>query len=194
MRAIEKLITEFDEDRKYHKSIWHQIYLSDWFDPIYKLSRIPGKIKLYIEKFFYYGKIGASQCYDFDAGSIDTLIHAHMVRVQKFMHSDSTHLMWNSDKNYGSLMKKLDEFVELSRRASNNELDSIYNFSKVSDEVRKIYGDKNLLLTREEYYKGDYDYWSKKKRLAIKKDQKVTKAQKERYYYMLQHYVPRFWD
>lgn len=139
---------------------------------------------LFIKRFCYYGYIGASKTYDFDAAGIHTLIHAHMVRVKKFMNSDDTHLMWN-DKPDTKGMKRLTEFTELSRIVA---YDSHVgpNFNKVCDDYRR---DGECFLDRL----NDEDY-KKDSRIAIKKDQLIYNHQQKRYYYMLEKYVPGFWD
>lgn len=192
MRALQKALDEFNEERKYHKSIWRMIYLSDWFDPIYKLIRLPSKIIHYIEKFFYYGKIGADSCWDFESHAIHNLVYAHMKRVKKFMHSDQTHLMWNSDPKNG-LMRKLDEFTELARRMSHNEMDDHYHFSKAREEVRTLYGEKDFFNIN---YPNDKIRKKCEKRISIamKKDDMIKKERIDRYYYLMQHVAPGFWD
>ncbi len=192
MRLLEKALEEFNQERKHHKSIWRMIYLSDWFDPIYKLTRIPGRVIHYIEKFIYYGKVGANNCWDFESHSIHTLTYYHMKRVQKFMHSDKTHLMWNSHSKTG-LMKKLDEFVELSRRMDKNEMDDHYFFSKTREEAENKFGTRGLFNIQ---YPDDKTkiYWEKKISRAMKKDDMIKKQRLDRYYYLLQHTVPGFWD
>jgi len=136
---------------------------------------------LRIIKFFYYGYYGAKYCVDYDAMSIHSLIYFHMKRVQKFMKSDKTHLVWNYDDN-SKLMRKLDEFVELSKRMHKNELECYYNFGLINLPFDSIIDARNNAG------------YMKKFKIALKKDNMVSKVQKERYYKMLKHYVPMFWD
>ena len=192
MRALKKALKEFNSERKHYKSIWEMIYLSDWFDPIYKLTRIPFKLINYCEKFYYYGKIGASNCYDFESHGIYDLIYAHMKRVKKHMHSDKTHLVWNSNSKNG-LMRKLDEFTELSKRMSYNEMDDHYNFTKTREEAENAYGMKNFFNINYPNEKTK-DKWDKKIRIVMKKDDMIKKERINRYYYLMKNVVPRFWD
>ena len=90
------------------------MYYSDVFSPIYNLIKLPKRIYNYVDKFIYYGKAGA-KTYDFDANSLEHLIYAHIKRVRKFMDSDNTHLVWNSERKKG-LIRKLYELEELCKR------------------------------------------------------------------------------
>ena len=142
---------------------------------------------LFIKRFCYYGYIGASKTYDFEAHGIHTLIHAHMVRVKRFMNSDKTHLLWN-DKPDNKGMKKLAEFTELSKQMAEDEMRPNYYWLQ-------IYNEQNA---------NGLDYFDRinesteadKKRcgLAFKKDNMISKQRLERYYYMLEKYTPGFWD
>lgn len=147
---------------------------------------------LFVKRFIYYGYIGASKTYDFDASGIHNLIHAHMVRVKAFMDSDKTHLVWNDSPDTG-LMKKLAEFTELSRRMADNDLEDLYHFSKVLAEERKLFDRKGVFTVNypsEQVRRA----WKTKRRVALKKDEMIWKQRKARYYYMLEKYVPGFWD
>ena len=171
------------------KGIWH----SDLFDPFYRLYKLPNKLYTYITRFYYYGKVGASNTYDYDANSIDELIYAHIKRVRKFMDSDKTHLVWNSKRS--GLMKKLYEFEELcKRKCENDDLNDRYYFSKVLKKHgigTKVTIDRN----GQTYYTYEQTEDVKKlKRNARKKDKKIAKQRLERYYELLRKYSPQFWD
>ncbi len=136
-------------------------------------------------KFFYYGYHG-SKCYDFDAGCIHTMIYAHMKRVNKFMHSDNTHLMWNSDPDTKG-MKRLREFTALSKSMSENELHNYYFYGKFkekypSSDIFDMIGEERDTRKRRAMS------------LAFKKDRMVEAGKRERYWYMLGKYVEGFWD
>lgn len=142
------------------------------------------RLYLFITKFFYYGYAG-TKCVDYDASCIHTLIYAHMKRVKKFMYSDKTHLMWNNNVNNKD-MRRLAEFVELSRRMSEHEMQAYYNMSKVREafpkfDITELFEDK------------DTDY-KKAVRSALKKDRINVAQLKKRYYTLLEERVPRFWD
>ena len=142
------------------------------------------RLILKIQKFFYYGRAGM-KCYDFDAGSISTLMLAHIKRVRKFMDSDNTHLRWNSDRQGKGLMRKLYEFEEICTRIeSRGGFNNYYYFS----EVRKRYPNIGL------FSNNSTPEYRKECRVAMKKDNAVAKQLEERYVYMIKHYVPMFWD
>jgi len=180
MRLISKLFKS-DED-----SIFQKIYLSDWFDPIYRLYRKPFNMYHYIEKFIYYGRVGASQCHDFEAGGVHSLIYAHMKRVHKYMNSNNTHLVWN-DKPDTKPMRKLAEFLELSKRMSENEMSSYVNY----DKVKAKYPEKGCMSIFEN--RGNTPY-RQEIRAAFKKDKKVVDARLKRYYDLFEKELPGFWD
>lgn len=170
------------------------IYMSDIFDPIYRLINLPKRLYRYIIKFYYYGKVGASKTYDFDATGVDHLIYAHIKRVRKFMDSDQTHLVWNSGRSNG-LIKKLYELEELcSRKCQNDDFNDSYYFSK---EYKK-YGsgvERKIEKGSSVYFTYDQTEEAKKaKRLAIKKDRKIAEQRRKRYYELLEKYLPQFWD
>ena len=170
--------------RKIVKKLVNKIYLADWFDPIYKLIRIPFRIYRNIDKFIYYGYNG-TKCVDFDASSIHTLIYVHMKRVKKFMNSSNTHLMWSDDPNTKD-MRKLAEFTELSRRMSEYELENHYFLGKV---LRKYDAHGKSFFDRI----NDPEY-KKEAKIAIKKDRMKNEQLTRRYYYLLEQKVPGFWD
>ena len=147
-----------------------------------------------IKKFIYYGRVGM-KCYDFEMGSIYTLIYAHSKRVKKFMHSDKPYTVWSS-KDKG-LRRKLDEFTELCKRMDeHDDMNDNYYFGL---EIEKSGG----LFDRLEPIP-DRPGFSRLKPLpadvkarrwkAIKKDEAIARQRLERFHYMLEHYVPRFWD
>ena len=177
------------EDHGIIKGIWY----SDMFNPLYRLFRLPIKICTYICRFYYYGKVGASSTYDFDACGIDNLIYSHIKRVRKFMDSDNTTLVWNSKRS--GLMKKLYEFEELcKRKCKNDNFNDNYYFSKALDKYGRGFK-KELEMRGDLYYTYEQtDEAKKEKRKARKKDEKIAKQRQERYYELLRKYVPRFWD
>lgn len=139
-----------------------------------------------IEKFCYYGMAGI-KCEDYDANSVDTLIYAHMKRVQKFMKGPNTHLIWNSKENHNKgLMRKLDEFVELCKRRERNGLRQFDNYSKFMKE--NFPEEKGLLLDIKD------EKLKRKLRIALKKDRAIEKSWHKRYYKMYEKYLPGFWD
>jgi len=166
------------------KKILNEIYLSDWFDPIYRVTKSPYRIYLYITKFFYYGRIGAN-CVDYDANCIHDLIYAHMKRVNNFMNSGDTHLVWNNNPNTKG-MRLLAEFTELSKRMSENELRSYAFYGKVKEKYPEEAKDFMFLTKNKELKKA--------MRVAFKKDRQVCEQLTERYYYLLKKEVPGFWD
>jgi len=177
------------EDHGIIKGIWY----SDMFNPLYRLFRLPIKICTYICRFYYYGKVGASSTYDFDACGIDNLIYSHIKRVRKFMDSDNTTLVWNSKRS--GLMKKLYEFEELcKRKCKNDNFNDNYYFSKALDKYGRGFK-KELEMRGDLYYTYEQtDEAKKEKRKARKKDEKIAKQRQERYYELLRKYVPQFWD
>lgn len=188
---MRQLLKALKKEREYYDSYWEMIYLSDWFDPIYRLSRLPSRIYHTIEKFIYYGKVGTS-CHDFDANSIHTLINAHIKRVERFMKSDNTTLVWNSDENTRQ-MKLLREFSELcTRMCDSMDMQDDYFFGKVleSHERPKLVQTENSKFYRRE----TTEAYRKASKIAIKKDDMRAKHLLDRYYYLLQHKVPGFWD
>lgn len=166
------------------KKILNEIYLSEWFDPIYRLTKIPHRIYHKIEKFIYYGYYG-SMCWDFDANCINTLIYAHMKRVNKFMNSNKTHLLWNNRIDTKG-MRLLAEFTELSKRMSENELRSYTFYGKVREKFPEE--TKTLLFNSEN------KEFKRLMRIAFKKDRAICEQLTERYYYLLKKEVPGFWD
>lgn len=169
------------------------LYYSDMFDWFYKLTQIPYRIYNYISRFYYYGKVGASETYDFDAAGIDNLIYAHIKRVRKFMDSDKTHLVWNSDqKRNKGLIRKLYEFEELCRRkCEHDDFNDHYYFGIELDKR----GRKTIKLKSGECYKYvESEETKKAKAKALKKDEFIAKQRRERYYHLLQFYVAGFWD
>lgn len=184
---------DFNDSVKSHgllKGAWY----SDLFNPLYRLFNLPKRLCSYISRFYYYGKVGASETFDFDANSVDHLIYAHIRRVRKFMDSDKTHLVWNSSGKTG-LMKKLYEFEELcKRKCEYDDFNDLYYFSKAMDKYGR--GVKN-----EVHFCGTVGYRyeqtekaKKQKHLASKKDRKIAKQREERYYELLTKYMSQFWD
>lgn len=167
---------------------------SDLFDPLYRLFNLPKRLYVYITRFYYYGKSGASNTYDFDARGIDDLIYAHIKRVRKYMDSDKTHLVWNSGRKKG-LIRKLYEFEELCRRKCKNEdFNDHYYFSKELDKFGRGVR-KQIIVRGEVYYTYEQKQEAKKaKRKAMEKDRKIAKQRSERYYELLTKYVDGFWD
>lgn len=166
------------------------IYYSDIFDHIYNL---PKRIYKYIDKFIYYGKAG-TKTYDFDANSLDILIYAHIKRVRKFMDSDNTHLVWNSERKRG-LIRKLYELEELcKRKIEYSDLNEHYYLKKEIDK----YGvgiSKKVLINGKTFYTFEKTEEEKKdKSIAIKKDLKIAKSRKKRYDKLMSEYLDKFWD
>ena len=81
MRDLDKMIAEFTTDRKYYKSVWEMIYLSDWFDPIYKAYNVIPNLIHKIKKYHHYGKAGL-RTYDF-AYEPYVMQAAHIRRVRE---------------------------------------------------------------------------------------------------------------
>lgn len=159
------------------------MYYSDIFFPIYKLIKLPKIIYNYIDKFIYYGKAGA-KTYDFDASSLDILIYAHVKRVRKFMDSDKTHLMWNSERKKG-LIRKLYELEELCKRKVENEFNDGYYITLYYEK----YGPSNLLERLNQCLKDKKAF-----KKAYTKDLKIAQSRKKRYDKLMSEYLDRFWD
>lgn len=157
------------------------IYYSDIFTPIYNLIKLPKRIYNYIDKFIYYGKAG-TKTYDFDANSLDFLVYAHVKKVRKFMDSDNTHLVWNSEKKKG-LIRKLYELEELCKRKVENEF---FNEGYYITLYYKKYGHSNLL---EEGIKNRKAF-----KKAYTKDLKIAQSRKKRYDKLMSEYLDKFWD
>jgi len=168
------------------------LYYSDLFSPIYSLVNVPRELYSYVTRFVYYGKVGASYTHDFDAQGVHTLLYYHLLRVQKFMKSEKTHLIWNSSGNTG-LMKKLDELVELSRRRLEyDDFNTFYHYHKAVDKYGR--GVVTELHGGEYYNHVESDEIKKIKRRAARKDQFIAKQLDKRYHYMVKKYIPMFWD
>ena len=162
------------------------IYYSELFSPIYNLIGLPKRIYNYVDKFIYYGKAG-TKTYDFDANSVDVLIYAQVKRVRKFMDSDKTHLMWNSDRKKG-LIRKLYELEELcKRKQKNGDFNDFYYARKVHKKYKR--GDIAFfdMLDKVNGYREDI-------RKAYKKDGKIAQSRKKRYDELLSKYLEMFWD
>lgn len=168
---------------KLKKTLFEKMYLSYKLDWFFDLLNIPRRIYNYIDKFIYYGFHGA-KTYDYETHSSYYLMYVQIKRVRKFMDSDKTHLMWNSDGNNKGLIRKLYEFEELLKRKYENDLTSYYYIRKFHDQYRHISLRKGLneLLRSKEY------------KLASKKDAMVSKGLEQRFKYMLDHYLEMFWD
>lgn len=186
-----QLIKTYKKERKYYNSIWEMIYVSEWFNPIYRLYKLPSRLYSYIEKFIYYGKVG-TRCYDFDAGSVHALINAHIKRVEAFMHSDDTHLVWNSDSTSKN-MKRLREFSELCSRMERNEFNDYYYTNIEVEKYGRLFDNlieaEDGFLVRERSSKEAEAF-----RKAYKKDSLRAEHLRKRYYYMFEKYVGGFWD
>ena len=164
------------------------IYYSDIFFPIYNLIKLPKRIYNYIDKFIYYGKAG-TRTYDFDANGLDILIYAHVKRVRKFMDSDNTHLVWNSERKKG-LIRKLYELEELCKRKVENEFNDGYYMSLYYEKYgSEKYGSHNLL---ERLNRGIKNREAFKK--AYTKDLKIAQSRKKRYNKLMSEYLDKFWD
>ncbi len=141
------------------------------------------RLYLRLTKFFYYGYYGSKYCVDYDSGCIHSLIYAHMRRVEKFMLSDNTHLDWNSDPNSKD-MRRLKEFVELSRRMFNSGDIIIHNNYYFNQYV------KNNPQTKLFDFQGENKGLAK----ALEKDRIISKSQTERYWHLLNNKLEHFWD
>lgn len=161
------------------------IYYSDLFHPIYNLIGMPKRIYNYIEKFIYYGKAG-TKTHDFDAGSVDVLIYVHVKKVRKFMDSDKTHLVWNSER-YKGLIRKLYELEELCKRKEKNDDFNDFYYAHLVNKKYNRY-DKDFLEVLEE------PKFRKEIMKAYEKDRKIAQSRKKRYNELLCNYLERFWD
>lgn len=156
------------------------IYYSDVFSPIYNLIKLPKRIYNYIDKFIYYGKAG-TRTYDFDANGLDILIYAHVKRVRKFMDSDNTHLVWNSERKKG-LIRKLYELEELCKRKVENEFNDGYYITLYYEKYGSSYLLENFIKNKKEFKK------------AYTKDLKIAQSRKKRYNKLMSEYLDKFWD
>ena len=139
----------------------------------------------FVKRFLYYGYHGAKFTTDYDAEGVYHLIYAHIKRVSDFMHDPSmTHLEWNSNPNNKD-MRLLREFEELSRRKSVDSITGYYT-GLVFDEVREQGGYIFDMLQKQEYRKKFFT--------ARKKDDMIREGLEDRYWYLLRHKVPNFWD
>lgn len=144
----------------------------------------------YLSRFYYYGKIGADKCFPYDSSCINELTYAHLKKVKEFMHSDNTHLMWNSSGTT-NLMKKLNELTELSRRMCEPS-DTKYS-SEVINRYKYLYGVKDFFTINfpNDNIKKRY---SSELRRAFKRDDLIKKQTEDRYYYLMKKYLQHFWD
>ena len=143
-----------------------------------------------IYRFYYYGKVGMN-CQPYDANCIDDLILAHIKRVEGFMDSDDTHTLW-SDKELG-LKRKLKEFRHLCElKVQYDDFNDNYEFSKIYEALgpRKWVDVGNDMSQLEPYPEKK----EKNVRKAMGLDRTRAESRRKRYYYMLEHYVPGFWD
>lgn len=141
------------------------------------------RIYTFIKRFVYYGYHGAKYTRDYDANSVDALIYCHMKRVSDFMHSpNKTHLLWNDSPDTKG-MKRLREFTELAKRRTENDFNDYYYYLKFTEE-------------HPDYEPLDFNgnKYRKQMRLAFKKDRIIADGLEKRYWYMLQKYLPGFWD
>lgn len=190
---MRKLIQAIKNETKYYDSIWQYIYLHDWFNPIYRLVNLPHKVYTWIEKFIYYGRIGANRCVDFDAMSMHVLIYAHIRRVRAFMSNPkNTHTVWTTKPNKG-LFRRLKELEEYSRRFSEGEDQHYDNFSRILRDLEDKYGKLDMFNINYPDKKTKTEANIKIKR-ALQKDENVLKFHRNRYFELLKNYVPRFWD
>jgi hypothetical protein len=83
-------------------------------------------------------------------------------------------------------MRRLAEFTELSRRMAKNDLQS-YGFY---DKVKEKYPEMCPLTA----FNGENEAYKKEVRRAFRKDRAVCEQLTKRYYYLLEKYVPSFWD
>lgn len=185
-RIFLKPLKNITEDKQ---SLWNKVYLSDWFDPIYRIIRFFPNTIAKIKRYHYYGKVGID-CHNWDAHFIHNLIHAHLLQVQKGTRSDTFNTVW-SERDKG-LRRKLDELVELSRRASEGEIEDggLYYFGKVSKKYPSEWvGEGKFSKLKPQSAKA-----KKERRIALKKDRMIGKQWEERYHELLKNYVPKFWD
>ena len=136
-----------------------------------------------VSQFFYYGKIGYS-LNDWDSQGVYTLTNAHLKRVNKFMKSDQTHLMWNDDENT-KLMRRLREMSELSERMESRDIGSGYYLTKFQD----TYPDFEPIPLR-----GNDEKYSKDFIRAIELDSKILKQERKRYFHLFEKYLDHWWD
>lgn len=142
------------------------------------------QLYIFIVRFCYYGYHGAKHTADYDANCVHSLIQAHMVRVNRFMHSPKqTHLVWNSNSDNKD-MRLLREFTELSKRFSAEGVG--YNMSKLFDKYQDS--------PRESLDRLNDPEFRKESKIASNKDQLVRKGLEDRYWYLLRYKVPGFWD
>lgn len=135
----------------------------------------------FIKRFLYYGYHGAKYTSDYDAECLHSLIYAHMMRVNDFMHNPKlTHLLWNSDAQ-NKPMRQLREFVELSKRMHTNDLSGYFR-----TELRNSHEEFVIGLENPEY--------RKKYLITLKKDAMIRKGLVDRYWHLLRYRVPHFWD
>jgi hypothetical protein len=83
-------------------------------------------------------------------------------------------------------MRRLAEFTELSRRMAKNDLQS-YGFY---DKVKEKYPEMCPLTV----FNGENEAYKDEIRRAFRKDHAVCEQLTKRYYYLLEKYVPSFWD
>lgn len=170
------------------KSLLQKLYYSPKLDWLFNLINLPNRIYLYVAKFIYYGKVGAN-CYDFEATSCYELVYAHIKRCRKFMDSDKTHLVWNSQNKPKGLIRKLYELEELLRRYLIDELDSKAHTILVYDSLMTKYDVKksiwSLPLSKED---------NKLLDIARKSDRMVYKSRKNRLDELMSKYLESFWD
>jgi hypothetical protein len=190
---MRRLLQIIKEETKHYDSIWQYIYLHEWFDPFRRLYNLPKKLYGWLDRFIYYGLVGAKECVDYDAMSIHNLIYAHIRRLRRFMSNpNNTHTMWTTKPNKG-LFRRLKELEEYSRRYSCGEDQRRDNFSNTYEELREKYGYKDFFDVN---YPNEIEKDKARKLIkkALQKDERVIKSQNDRYFELLQEYVPRFWD
>ena len=149
------------------------------------MNKIRAAIR-FIKRFCYYGYHGAKHTVDFDASSMDHLIYAHIKRVNDFMHDPTrTHLLWNS-KPENRRMRLLREFTELSARRT-DKYEVGYYFSQ---HCNKWSGNGR----RDIFDRINDPQYRKESKIAMRKDNMKKRGEEDRYYYLLRHLVPTFWD
>jgi hypothetical protein len=191
MRALLKL---YKSERKYHKSIWQMIYLSDWFDPIYKVIRFFPKTYEKLNRMIFWGwKLRYS--WDFDASTLYEIIYLKLDRVQKCCLKHG-HLEWDSSPDT-NLMRKLSELKGLAKRLSEDNYHK--NSSRFHDMYCRLDQNKSPLdymFTKHHpearpISETMYSFFFKK---AIDADNKEKIADKKRFYYLMDKYLESFWD
>jgi hypothetical protein len=195
MRNLNKMLKNYQNDLKDYDSIWERIYLSDWFDPVYRAIRFIPNLISDIRKYHYYGKIGMG-VHDFDYDPY-TMQAAHISRVKDFMLSDNTHLMWNDNAANNRMRKLLEASGLLNQLKAGRNYDINY-VGKFLDKYSKKDRQPNCLdglfddgRNRKPIRNELYDFFFKK---AAEKDDAIMKGKKERLHYLVEKYGDQWWD